>query len=392
VQETASENHPLWVKVTRGIPLTLEEASSSNTILDNIGGDFTSTKRYVVTAPQSNHYFVSPWDTNNPARRAHYWGPILQPGALSLAFPAFAQSSETDLQKLGTEAVAKCAPTNSVANLATAVTELYRDGLPKLLGASTWKDRITGYREGLRSSGGEYLNVEFGWKPLLADVTDLANGVINLDVLLEQYIRDAGRVVRRRYSFPPIIKREVSVVKDGVSPYFTGDGVNYDFSLVNKGRQIRVRLTTIQRWFSGAFTYHLPPEWRDSMSDRVALARKLLGLNLDADVLWNMTPWTWAVDWFADVGSLVRNSTLFSEDGLVMKYGYIMEHSIVHDTYTFEGPTGIAGGYPGRPSDLSLISEAKVRRTATPFGFGLTGGLTNRQASIVAALSASRVR
>jgi len=128
------------------------------------------------------------------------------------------------------------------------------------------------------------------------------------------------------------------------------------------------------------------------MSDRVALARKLLGLNLDADVLWNMTPWTWAVDWFADVGSLVRNSTLFSEDGLVMKYGYIMEHSIVHDTYTFEGPTGIAGGYPGRPSDLSLISEAKVRRTATPFGFGLTGGLTNRQASIVAALSASRVR
>jgi len=81
-----------------------------------------------------------------------------------------------------------------------------------------------------------------------------------------------------------------------------------------------------------------------------------------------------------------------ASDGLVMKYGYIMEHTLVRDTYYFWGPTG----YKSRnvhPMPITFVTETKVRRRATPYGFGLTfGGFTTLQKSILAALGISRIK
>jgi len=129
--------------------------------------------------------------------------------------------------------------------------------------------------------------------------------------------------------------------------------------------------------------------------DRLAVARKLLGADVDPEVLWDLAPWSWAVDWFSSVGDVIHNLSAYSSDGLVLRYGYIMEHSIVRDTYTYSGDLGLIPrcNFTGRPADLVVTSEKKLRRRSSPFGFGLAmSELTTRQKAILAALGLSRVK
>jgi len=392
-QTTESENHPDWRQKGRWENLT------SFYVTPDTGGDFTMKKSYVQSpAMASGQWFTSGWTPTGdpPARemRVSEFYSLLPLSELQMPFPPAARSSEGELAALGTTAISRCAPTNSVANLAASIGELFQDGLPKILGAALWKTRTQTVRDVARQSGGEYLNVEFGWKPLVSDVTDLAKGVIRLDDLVTQYIRDAGKVVRRRYNFPPVQTKESSIVKSNCSPVSvsqSNDFSVFDFSTLNKGVVWRDRETSIRRWFSGAFTYHLPSDTGDWQSTYVAVARKVLGGDLTPDVLWQITPWSWAIDWFVNVGDFVKNTDAWAADGLVLKYGYVMEHSIVRDTYTFVGPNGYktAGVLP---PPYVLVTETKLRRRATPFGFGLTfDGFSNRQKAIVAALGLGRL-
>jgi len=401
-QVTESENHPLWRKVSLGIPLSLEEASQGGDPLANIGGDFTMTKTSVIAPSYSAPFhWTSPWNLQNPAYRWVFHGPLVMPGYLSIVFPPAGRSSETELINYGTKAIANCAPTNSVVDLSTAILEVLREGLPNLVGSLFWKDRARSIKDvslsdevdAVKHPSSEFLNVEFGWLPLINDVTKFAQGVAELSKRVEQLVKDSGKQVRRRYDFPPVDTSDVTVWRENVSPGMYPDAsLFYDPLKVNKGRVTRNRLTTVRRWFTGAFTYHIPPEWGDAMAGHGALARHLLGTSLTPEILWNLAPWSWAADWFTNAGDVLHNaSEMSSELGLIIRYGYIMEHSIVRDVYVFEGETGFLPGYSGRPATLVLQTEVKLRRKATPFGFGLSTGLTSRQAAIVAALGASRV-
>jgi len=343
----------------------------------------------------------------NRSMRSVYQGPLsLGMAARFYTFLPFAQSSDAALMQAGTKAIALCAPTNSVANLASSLIELRREGLPKLLGTTFWQSRLKRLRSieqvverdvtnVIKHTGDEYLGLEFGWKPLVSDVKDVAKSLVQFDERMEQYERDAGRVVRRRFVFPPSTKEEVEVVQSGISPGTNPSGsIWYDTSKWNQGSVIRTRVTTVNQWFSGAFTYHLPRDYqaRSGVAALADQARHVLGLDLTPEVLWNVMPWSWAVDWFTSTGDVIHNLTDWSTDGLVLKYGYIMEHSVVRDTLTFVGETGLLARYPQRPDTLVLVSEAKVRRPATPFGFGLNlSAFTGRQKAILAALGMSRL-
>jgi len=78
-------------------------------------------------------------------------------------------------------------------------------------------------------------------------------------------------------------------------------------------------------------------------------------------------------------------------DGLVLRYGYIMEHKVTRRTYYHRGPTNLWWGESAFPAVLTFVTETKVRRRATPFGFGVAeDSLSPRQNAIVAALGLSR--
>jgi hypothetical protein len=147
-----------------------------------------------------------------------------------------------------------------------------------------------------------------------------------------------------------------------------------------------------RKWFSGAFTYYCPDDSTvmKDMAQNALMAKKLLGLSLTPDVVWNLAPWSWAVDWFSNAGSVISNFSDWAMFGQCLRYGYIMEHTIATNTYTYVGPTGL-GNTSYRPPPIVLRHETKVRRKANPFGFGLTWeGLSPVQLAIAAALGISR--
>jgi hypothetical protein len=118
---------------------------------------------------------------------------------------------------------------------------------------------------------------------------------------------------------------------------------------------------------------------------------KLFGSALTPDLMWELTPWTWAIDWFSNAGDVLNNVTAFKLAGLVMRYGYIMEESIENRTYEMPstGYSSLTGTLP--PSSYTKI--VKRRRDANPFGFGLTWeGLSPTQLAITAALGITRLR
>jgi hypothetical protein len=392
-QVTESENHPGWEYKFRR---PFKGAGFEELNLDS-GGEFTMRKKWVELPRPLVPQFLStglyfPTGSQTP-RRESVRAALLPLNPADMPFPPSAESNDSALAALGTTAVSECAPTNQVASLATALLETYHDGIPRVLGSSLWQAHLSDLRDSFRTSGDEYLNVTFGWAPLVSDIMSTARGVANSHKLITQYVRDDGKVVRRRYNFPPIITESNVTVSSGVSPVYLALSQFSKIygSGVNTGKVERNRITTINRWFSGAFTYHIPQDTGSVLDGHANKAIELLGLDLNPEVLYNLTPWSWAVDWFSNLGDVVHNVSDWATDGLVMRYGYIMEHSVVRDTYTFIGPTGLvtSGVYP---QSVRLTTEVKLRRRATPFGFGFNmSALSARQKAIVAALGITRI-
>jgi len=372
-QVTVSEGHPFATQKGRG---------------GDVGGDFFTQKSYVAS-PKTNIGISRRVMIFPPSvyRDIKYDGPVypMNPTAAQYGFPPHTSSNNSQLDAWGAKAVARCKPTNSVADASVFVGELFKEGLPKLIGIQTWKERTRKAKD--KTAANEYLNVQFGWLPLLHDVRSIGHAVVKADTVLSQYERDSGGTVRRKYHFPTVKTRTETVMATNAQPY----GPNStDCFLPPYGDLIRVRETTQERWFSGAFTYHLQTgnDYRSSMIRGAQQAKKLFGITITPTVLWNLAPWSWATDWFLNTGDVISNLTDWATDGLVMRYGYMMEHTIVKDTYTLT-KSGLYSGQSVPP--LVMVTETKIRRRANPFGFGLTwGGLSPRQQSIAVALGLTR--
>jgi hypothetical protein len=318
--------------------------------------------------------------------RVKYDGPLLATTPSDSKFPVY---TERNLSPYGTTAIARCKPTNSVAALSTTLAETIREGLPALIGHTLWK----GKTQAAKKAGDEFLNYEFGWLPLVSDIRNASYALANAHKVIEQYERNSGKDVRRRYEFPlertesNSIQLEDSVWLSGtVFPFYTD---------ASKPMPRVQKTTTFSRrtWFSGAFTYHLPVGYRSRewIVRNYSQAGHLLGLELTPEVLWNLAPWSWAADWVANLGDVISNVSDWSLDGLVMRYGYIMEHTVQDITYTPLDPSRFLPYGTHTASPLTFRVETKRREKATPFGFGVTwNSFTPRQLAIAAALGISR--
>jgi len=250
---------------------------------------------------------------------------------------------------------------------------------------NSWKDRT---KSASQKVGGEYLSVEFGWKPMLNDIQSLSAAVTKSHKILDDYRRGSGKQIRRQYSFPTETSQNV-VIKDNIYPYIP---TSTTWFYVNPGRLTRTETIQKDCWFKGAFTYYLDPG-EDRMGKLLRAsqeAKKLYGVRITPDVLWNLAPWSWAADWVSNAGDVISNVSAFASDGLVMRYGYLMEHTIATREYRLEGYR-LYGDSAPRTDVATFVTETKRRIPATPFGFGLElGALSGRQQAIIAALGLSR--
>jgi len=294
-----------------------------------------------------------------------------------------APSSYSDMRGMGTKAISLCLPTNPTFNLAQFLGEL-REGAPKAIGSGLLKEKT----RLLKGSGSEYLNVEFGWKPLVNDVQNFAHAVKHADKIIDQYRKDSGRKIRRRYVYPPTTETSSHHGSGVLRP--TAVGMWADFTVTRHVKRAS--------WFSGAFKYFVPigDSSLDKLKQHVSYADKLLGLRITPELMWNLSPWTWAADWFANTGDILHNISALGDDGLVMQYGYMMDSLITEEVfaYKFDYFEGTFGGLlKNSAGSHERVHSIKRRVPASPYGFDLTfDGFSNRQKAITAAIGVTRKR
>jgi len=326
---------------------------------------------------------------------------MTQTEAKELGNPAlsfvYGDKNESLLTKEGAVAISLCNPINSASDLGTGLAESMREGIPSIPGIQSWRRRT----EILKAAGSEYLNYIFGWAPLVKEVNDVVDATRHHRDIMKQYHHGEGRNTHREFHFPTKREQRDTVV---TKEWPLASSAQLSTSYVNiglgaPGRQVS-RVTETKRWFEGCFTYALPSStdsWRKAYGFG-SQADQLYGLTLTPDILWELVPWSWAVDWFSNAGQVINNVTNFGLAGLVMRYGYIMEET--SDIYTVSGgpcafnveKNGIKGSQDSGAWRRVTEVVTKRRLPANPFGFGIGWeGLSPTQLAITAALGITRL-
>lgn len=358
----------------------------------DIGGDFKTEKTFYRSTcgeKGSPVYRLSVNDLGPGFGRAFEGSadPFFLHQGKGTSFPAIdGASTDTQLKALGTTAIARTLPTNPVAGAAQFLGELKRDGLPSLPGL----EALMSKRRYNQKVGNENLNFEFAVKPFISDLQKFATAARDSEKILKQYKRDSGRNVRRSFEFPLVEQTTFTTPSySSALPYgtqtspalFDRSGVSYSVTTVKRRRT----------WFKGCYTYYLDPgETALGKAKRTSqLANKLLGVRITPELLWELTPWSWAIDWQSNLGDVISNFSALQSDGLVLRYGYIMEENSVEVTHTVKGLKPKGGGPTAFSETYGRVRKRRI--AATPYGFGFDiGGLTPRQWAILVSLGISK--
>lgn len=138
---------------------------------------------------------------------------------------------------------------------------------------------------------GGYLAYNFGWAPLTSDLAALFNFAesINKSRLALQNAANGKKISHK-------LGTKSSYGLQQTYSYALGVSGNYNLRYNTE--------TTVKAWCTARvhLTSPLPPVGSDL--DMLAL-RTAFGLNLRGETLWDAIPWTWLIDYFANIGDLI---------------------------------------------------------------------------------------
>lgn len=338
------------------------------------GHTFDTVRRY------STHSHPGVSLTGSNANGNKWTGPLEADPQLAHTLAAgYGSASTLDLDVYGALAIERTIPVNPLTSLAVSLGEIYSDGLPKIpLLTSTF----TSVGKAAKSIGGEFLNWTFGYQPTAKDAAGTANAAIFANYAIKQFMRDNGKTVRRGYTFPSQITNSYSSVSSGGAQFLDPSGLSvantmFSNSAGNPCTIVETLQTTRKLYFKGAYSYFIPigSSVLDKMQRHADQAQLVLGLEVNPDSLYQVAPFSWLVDWFYDVGTIVHNLNAFANNGLVLRWGYMMcedhtIHTVTHHGLTTRATTAL----PHIPfgSVTSVYHTVRKRRVkATPYGFGL---------------------
>jgi len=403
-QRTHSQENPLFHWLER---IKVDPSLSAPYIVDFLSRqDFGSAFRTERGSIHSNYtgltlqnYYSGPysWTLDGPLYLAGFNTPM------SLATPQEIVNQNAVMFALGGAAIARTRPGKPQVDLATAIGELRFGGVPKIIGSLYQEAR--NFKELARETGNEYLNLQFGWAPLIRDLDSVLKLVLNTRAVLQAHEKQLNKLLRRTYEFDTLIDTTQGNLAPksyyDLEPWASRSG-SFVRTGVSTGNQVPIQIErrVTKSHFSAGFRFYYP-EIDTALNDLVEFehqANLLLGTRLDPEVLWNLQPWTWLVDWFINFGDVLGNLSAVINDGLVMQYGYIMQETEIRKEITLPKGLFSQGFYPQgqsvytmRPFEVTLSYHSKVRAKASPFGFGLTPEMFSpQQWAILAALGISR--
>ena len=377
--------------------------------LHDMGGSFYSEKKWCTSSQDGN---ISLLQGDYAGYLRTYKGPIAawsvsQVASDSVAsWPASAEIVPADLLvSSGATAIARTIPTTPAVSVLQILGEL-RQKLPAIPGWALKKalnprvikqvDHVAkeinfsrkwdkpSPREVARTAGSEHLNISFGVLPTARDFRDFYWAHKRADKMWAAYIAQGKRLTRRRYEFP----MQESTVTEDLGYRYPAVAVSPSAYLLEPGPTTKTVTNRRRIWFSGAYVYAVPEK---GLPRTETYMSRIYGTRMSPEVLWNLAPWSWMVDWFTNTGDIMRNLSALSTDGTLLKWGYVMCETTQTVTFTWQGRVQQDNQWRPLVLEQSFNHTIKRRIGASPFGFGITfGGLSPRQIAIAASVGITR--
>lgn len=375
IGEVGNEDHFTYYVSDPGVDTCVDRTNPGPPY--KVGWGMTIRKAYIKTTPSGVFRSRIGLNVVNTRFRPSYFGT-----SPTVVEPTWSIGSTSDHAK----AWRKYRPGKPVANVGQFIGELTR--VPTLPLTTVLKNK--GRLNKFRALGSEYLNVQFGWMPFVKDLQDMYKLVTTLDATLAQLRRDNGQPIRRRGGVRKTVLLPTTIVQSTGSYLYPILNSGY-YQNSSQGKRIVTETYEERSWFSARFRYFVKDINSVEWENRAILA--LFGLNPTPSLLWEVMPWSWLVDWGANVGDILSNLSSNSVDNLVADYAFLMTERTF--TRSVEESTVLWNSYAGKYETISakaaFVSTVKMRERASPFGFGLVpGGLSTKQVAILGALGISR--
>jgi len=332
---------------------------------------------------------------------------LVNPSNFSFGFSTRAgilSVNPTDRQGMANRYFAATAPDRNVGSVATTLVELMRGDIPSVL--KNFREMMAGMKSIRNFLGSDYLNIAFGWTPLIQEYANLIKVGMNLErvVYYESFRR------KRSWDGPSTsstTENDISVNMLG-SVYGTayrfgnpGDtfGPSSGFGLGLYKAEQKVVESEDYHWSSRYTGLAKSGRKADSMSEQAMDVFKRLGAIDDPQMLWNLTPYSWLLDWFTTMGDSISNANVYSpiRGKYNVDYAYLTTQRIHSDTCTLVSPRYPSGAslksIEWKKTVATALSQTRWRDRATPFGFGTQmASLSAGQFGILVALGLAQHR
>lgn len=257
--------------------------------------------------------------------------------------PITIPSNSEDTTKL----LARTNPGRNYVSIPTLIQDIV--DIPKML--NDWANILTSRKNGgtplnLKTAANQHLGIMFGVMPLIKDIKDLSE--------MQGAVLKRKQELMRLYSVGGLRRRlrlgtyqaEQTTKNHLVTSYPGG----YVQGTIQK-------TTTIQRWGTVRWLPSQIPKYHPGEVELYHQAQKIMaGLTVESflEGAWDVIPWTWVLDWFADFGEFSQAHSM-----TVPAYSYrpcIMTHT---RTQTYFTPTFVSPGI--QPCTGHIIYESKQR-------------------------------
>jgi hypothetical protein len=306
-----------------------------------------------------------------------------------------------DLGDIGSLAYEKLRPKQEKAGLAVALAEA--KDIPRMLQTSAkgfhqlWRDFGGSPNTDLmqpKSVADHFINHQFGWVPFLNDLQQF-NDVYQNSITYAAYIERDNGVWKNRYRADKTIEDEEVLYSNPSHSGLSCQPADY-IGVFNSGpSHTIVRRKVVNVWYKGQFKYYRPEFDRSlpgyySVMNATKRLLTLYGANVNPTILWKITPWSWLVDWFSNVGAQIQRAQDLATDATVSKYMYLMHHYVYEEVLKTSLPLKTGGTLN---LEFKKSGDIKRRQGAdSSFGFNLSSGdLSWKQLAILSALGISRV-
>lgn len=254
--------------------------------------------------------------------------------------------------------------------------------------------------------GSSYLNYQFGIMPTVSDVISAAKAVLKSDSIVRDFAERSAREYRRRSSihldtYETTVSPRNNIVGGQTRVTTSLRGCQAGMHLSGNresyySRQPRIGFTMSVSYSIdtfGTFEYYVgdPNGYVSRMDAYKAAARKILGGGLTASLIYELTPFSWMVDWFYDIGGLLAYQQDVADLGLVSKRAGFTKTTRVSVTPK-SVPQGVSMSSTNTngTSALNILPFGRAisshRQKGGPYSMSPTAELNDFQLSILGAL------